>query len=92
MVVAGQVMRIFNQLEGFPIDIIGNYGLQYGKYNYETRQIDIVRDEILPCDKESVSLRIQSLREKYGFTKYASTTILNSHRKFNIFCDSKTAS
>jgi len=28
MVGAGQVMRIFNQMEGFPIDIIGNYGLQ----------------------------------------------------------------
>ena len=27
---AGQVMRIFNQLEQFPIDIIGNYGLQFG--------------------------------------------------------------
>jgi hydroxymethylpyrimidine pyrophosphatase-like HAD family hydrolase len=33
MVGAGQVMRIFNQLEGFPVDVIGNYGLQYGKYN-----------------------------------------------------------
>ena len=28
MVGAGQVMRIFNQLEQFPIDIIGNYGMQ----------------------------------------------------------------
>ena len=33
MVGAGQVIRIFNQLEKFPIDIIGNYGMQYGKYN-----------------------------------------------------------
>ena len=31
MVGAGQVMRIFNQLGKFPIDIIGNYGLQTGK-------------------------------------------------------------
>ena len=36
MVGAGQVMRIFNQLEKFPIDIIGNYGMQYGKYNSDT--------------------------------------------------------
>ena len=28
MVGAGQVRRIFNQLEQYPIDIIGNYGLQ----------------------------------------------------------------
>ena len=32
MVGAGQVMRIFNQLK-YPIDIVGNYGLQYGTYN-----------------------------------------------------------
>jgi hydroxymethylpyrimidine pyrophosphatase-like HAD family hydrolase len=37
MVGAGQVMRIFNQLEQFPIDVIGNYGLQYGKYNPTTK-------------------------------------------------------
>ena len=30
MVGAGQAMRIFRQLGGFPIDIIGNYGLQFG--------------------------------------------------------------
>ena len=41
MVGAGQVMRIFNQLEGFPIDIIGNYGMQYGVYNAKTKNIDI---------------------------------------------------
>ncbi len=28
MVGAGQVNRIFNQLNKFPIDIIGNYGMQ----------------------------------------------------------------
>ena len=43
MVGAGQAMRIFNQLEQFPIDIIGNYGMQYGKYNSETGEIDIVK-------------------------------------------------
>lgn len=37
---AGQIMRIFNQLEGFPIDIIGNYGMQYGIYNAKTESID----------------------------------------------------
>ena len=30
MVGAGQVMRIFNQLDKFPVDVIGNYGMQYG--------------------------------------------------------------
>ena len=70
MVGAGQVMRIFNQLEHFPIDIIGNYGLQYAAYNPETKSLDIKRDEVLPCDRESVDKRVTMLREKYGFTEF----------------------
>ena len=75
MVGAGQAMRIFNQMEGFPIDIIGNYGLQFGKYNPATKQMDIVRDLILPCDHEGVAQRIEMLRQKYGYTKYAGESI-----------------
>ena len=70
MVGAGQVMRIFNQLEQFPIDVIGNYGLQFGKYNPNTKQLDIKRDLVLPCDRESVDKRVTMLREKYGFTQF----------------------
>ena len=68
MVGAGQVMRIFNQLGQFPIDIIGNYGLQYGTYNAVTNQMDIQRDLILPCDRESVDRRVTMVRQKYGMT------------------------
>ena len=71
MVGAGQVMRIFNQLGGFPIDVIGNYGLQYGKYNPATGQLDILRDLQLPCDREGVARRIEALRVKHGFTQFA---------------------
>lgn len=70
MVGAGQVMRIFNQLEQFPIDVIGNYGLQYGKYNPNTKQLDIQRDLVFPCDRKSVDKRVTMLREKYGFTQF----------------------
>lgn len=75
MVGAGQVERIFNQLEGFPIDIIGNYGLQYGTYNPISKRMEIVRNLVLPCDKESVTQRIQTLREKYGFMHYAGDSV-----------------
>jgi len=70
MVGAGSVLRIFNQLEKFSLDIIGNYGLQYGKYNEKTGEMDIVRDLVLPCDRESVDKRITALREKYGMTEF----------------------
>lgn len=70
MVGAGQVMRIFNQLEQFPIDVIGNYGLQYGKYNPQTKSIDMLRDESLPCDREKTEKIITELRKKFGFTEF----------------------
>ncbi|MBE6576556.1 MAG: phosphomannomutase [Ruminococcaceae bacterium] len=75
MVGAGQCMRIFNQMDGYPLDIIGNYGLQYGTYNKDTKTLDIVRDEILPCDKASVDARVTMLREKYGFTEFAGESV-----------------
>lgn len=75
MVGAGQVMRIFNQLEQYPIDVIGNYGLQYGVYNEETKTIDILRDEQFPVDRESVEKRVTMLREKYGFTEFAGDNV-----------------
>ncbi len=72
---AGQCRRIFNQMEGFPIDIIGNYGLQYAKYNAETKDIDILRDETLACDKASVEERVTYFREKYGYTEFAGDSV-----------------
>lgn len=75
MVGAGQVMRIFNQMGQFPINIIGNYGLQFGTYNKETNSMDIIRDEVFPVDKDSVEARVTSLREKYGFTEFAGNNV-----------------
>ncbi len=67
---AGMCRRIFTQMEGFPIDIVGNYGMQYAEYNPETKDIDIIFDEVRECDKESIEKRVTALREKYGFTEF----------------------
>ncbi len=75
MVGAGQVMRIFNQMEAFPIDIIGNYGMQYGAYNKDTKSIDILKDETAPQDKEALTKKVDELRQRYGFLDYAGETI-----------------
>ena len=76
MVGAGQVMRIFNQMEHFPIDIIGNYGLQYGVYNPETKELDILRNETLPQgDKAVIEQRVTMLREKHGYTAFAGDNV-----------------
>lgn len=70
MVGAGTCRRIFEQMERFPIDIIGNYGMQYAKYNPDTQDLDILRDTQLPIDRESVDGRVTAMREKYGYTEY----------------------
>ena len=75
MVGAGAVMRIFNQLGQYPIDVIGNYGMQYGKYNENTRSIDMIRDASVPCDREKTEKIVTAFREKYGFTEYAGENV-----------------
>lgn len=75
MVGAGQAYRIFNQLERFPIDILGNYGLQYAEYNPETKDLNVLRDLSFPCDRESVEKKVTALREKYGYTEFAGDNV-----------------
>ena len=75
MVGAGQVMRIFNQLEGFPIDIIGNYGMQCGVYDPDTKSMNIVRNVSVESNREEISEKVNALREKHGFTEYAGDSV-----------------
>ena len=70
MVGAGTVMRIFNQLDKYPLDVIGNYGLQYGKYDTGSGEMQIVRDITFPVDRERVEKTVSDMRVKYGFTEY----------------------
>ena len=72
---AGMCHRIFNQMNRYPIDILGNYGLQYAQYNPQLQDIEINRSETLPCDRESVEKRVTYLREKYGYTEFAGENV-----------------
>lgn len=75
MVGAGACGRIFDQLDGFPIDILGNYGMEYAEYDPTERRIEIKARNVVPCDRESVDRRVTALREKYGFTNYAGENV-----------------
>jgi len=75
MVGAGKCDRIFNQMNHYPIDIIGNYGLQYSEYCQKTKSLHLVRDEVFPCERESVAKRVEMLRQKYGFTEYRGDSV-----------------
>ena len=72
---AGMCRRIYNQMNQYPIDILGNYGLQYAEYNPEMNDIEIKNNVVLPCDRESVDKRVTQLREKYGYTEFAGDNV-----------------
>ena len=75
MLGAGMCRRIFNQMGQYPIDIYGNYGMQMAVYNHELKDIEIVENITMPCDKESVDKRVTMLREKYGYTEFAGENV-----------------
>ncbi len=76
MVGAGGVMRIFNQMEHFPVAaIIGNYGLQYGEYNVRTGSMDILRNKVFPVDRASIDERASRLRAQYGLGVYRGDSV-----------------
>ena len=75
MVGAGMCSRIFRQMNGYPIDILGNYGMQFCTYNAETKALDKVFDMHAPCDRESVERRITALRERFGYTEYTGDNV-----------------
>ena len=54
MVGAGTCQRIFNQLNEFPIDILGNYGMQYAEYREETNKIEIV---FVPTENTTMDIK-----------------------------------
>ena len=70
MVGAGLCQRIFAQMEQFPVDIIGSYGMQYAEYNERTHRLDMIYDEKSECDREECERRISALRERYGYTDF----------------------
>ena len=67
---AGNCPRILRQIENFPIDVIGNYGMQYYRYDPGTQSHRAVFDNCVPADRKSVAERIARLREKHGYTEF----------------------
>lgn len=75
MVGAGQARRIFTQMGGYPIDILGNYGMQFCRYDSTAKDLVTVFDHQLPCDRESIERRVTLLRERYGYTRFAGENV-----------------
>lgn len=75
MLGAGNCRRIFTQMQNFPIDIIGNYGMQASEYNAEKQDIEIVFDTCVKQNEAEVTEKVNYLRKKYGYTEYAGENV-----------------
>lgn len=73
MVGAGGADRINRQMENYPIDIIGNYGMNEAVFSDDN--IKIVKNETYTVDKEFFLTKAKYLREKYGYTKYLGDSV-----------------
>ena len=75
MVGAGQCRRIYRQMENYPIDVIGNYGMQYCAFDREAGAPRLLWDEHAPCDRESVAARCALLRREHGYTAFTGEAV-----------------
>ena len=75
MVGAGKCQRIFDQMDSYPIDIIGNYGLEVSRYDDETEALVKTVSHKFDCDRASVTERVAMLRERFGFTEYRGDSV-----------------
>ena len=75
MVGAGDCQRISSQMGYFPIEILGNYGMQYARVS-ETGELRILREECVPCDHKKITATVDVLRRRFGFTSYRGDSAL----------------
>ena len=73
---AGACRRIHNQMNGYPLDVIGNYGMEAGEYDREKGGLVIVESQSVTVEpREAVRERVTRLRRELGFETFAGDTV-----------------
>ena len=76
MVGAGSCQRIHRQLGGYPLDVIGNYGMESAEYNREKGCLDIVESRSIVLEpREEVIERVTALRRQFGMETFRGDTV-----------------
>ncbi len=74
MVGAGSCERIYNQMNRFPIDIVGNYGMQ--RAEVRDGVFRLVEERSVPVgDVASIEARAADLRREFGLLPYAGNSV-----------------
>ena len=72
---AGSCERIFSQVGGFPIDIIGNYGMQTSTPDPESGLPRITRNITAVPDRKKIDAIAKELRRRHGFEHYTGDSV-----------------
>lgn len=73
MIGAGGCRRIYDQMNGFPIDIVGNYGIQQSTVT--SGVFEIIRNDSYPIDRADIESRVALLRKKTGYTHFIGDSV-----------------
>lgn len=68
MLGAGSCERIYRQMGEFPIEIIGNYGMQHSVVR--DGKFEIVESKSCAVDREWVDAAVTQLRREFGYEKF----------------------
>ena len=68
MSAAGNAPRVYNQMGEYPIDVIGNYGMQIAEM--KDGKFTVVKAVTNEVDKAFFREKTDYLRKKYGYTEY----------------------
>lgn len=73
---AGSCMRIHNQLERYPVDVIGCYGMEFSRYDEDKQMLVITEKTKIPVtNREAINEKARVLRERFGFTQYVGDSV-----------------
>jgi HAD superfamily hydrolase (TIGR01484 family) len=75
MVGAGSCERIFKQMGNFPLDIIGNYGMQYAEWDEAQSALAIRFSEVCDVDRDEVLRRAEAIRKEFGLHEFKGETL-----------------
>ena len=73
MVGAGDANRIRKQMNEYPIDILGNYGMQ--EYKMVDGVFTLIRVDSVTVDQKFFTEQIDYLRKKYGYTEFKGESV-----------------
>lgn len=74
---AGTCERIFHQLDGLEVDIIGNYGMQFS--TVADGKFSLIREYKQSLDTEEIIRKIEKLRSKLGLPQETCGEIVEFH-------------